>query len=85
LVVFINQEKDQALARLAVRAFTLYFFTAASAVGAAATTLVPPFKKLFTQVVLVVRAKCTLNDEIATAAMNTGIPTEGFTTHHIFE
>jgi hypothetical protein len=85
LVVFIRQEKDQALARLAVRAFTLYFFTAASAAGAAATTLVPPFKKLFTQVVLVVSAKCTLNDEIATAAMNTGIPTEGFTTHHIFE
>jgi len=85
LVVFINQEKDQALARLAVRAFTLYFFTAASAAGAAATTLVPPFKKLFTQVVFVVSAKCTLKDEIATAAMNTGIPTEGFTTHHIFE
>jgi hypothetical protein len=85
LVVFINQEKDQALSRLAVRAFTLYFFTAASAVGAVATTLVPPFKKLFTQVVFVVRAKCTLKDEIATAAMNTGIPTEGFTTHHIFE
>jgi hypothetical protein len=84
-VVFILQEKDQALARLAVRAFTLYFFTAASAAGAAATTLVPPFKKLFTQVVFVVRAKCTLKDEIATAAMKTGIPTEGFTTHHIFE
>jgi hypothetical protein len=85
LVVFINKEKDQALSRLAVRAFTLYFFTAASAVGAVATTWEPPFKKFFTQVVFVVRAKCTLKDEIATAAMNTGIPTEGFTTHHIFE
>jgi hypothetical protein len=84
LVLFINQ-KDQALSRLVVQAFTLYFFTAASAAGAAATTLVPPFKKLFTQVVFIVSAKCTLKDEIATAAMNTGIPTEGFTTHHIFE
>jgi hypothetical protein len=32
-----------------------------------------------------VNAKCTLNEAIATAAMNTGMPTEGFTTNHIFE
>jgi hypothetical protein len=36
-------------------------------------------------VVFIVNAKWTLNDAIATAAMNTGMPTEGFTTHHIFE
>jgi hypothetical protein len=42
-------------------------------------------RKPFTQVVFMVKARCTLKDEIATAAMNTGMPTEGFTTNHIFE
>jgi hypothetical protein len=54
---------------------------AITASGAAAAL---PFKNALTQVVFVTRAKCTQNDEIATAAMKTGMPTEGLTTHHIF-
>jgi hypothetical protein len=63
-----------------------YLGKAASAdAGADATTAALPLRKFLTHVVFIVSAKCTLNDEIATAAMNTGMPTEGFTTNHIFE
>ena len=82
-----NQKKvPSALKRLVFRRVSpRYFLTAGSAAGAAATTLPAlPFKKPFTQVVFSVSAKCTLNEAIATAAMNTGIPTEGLTTVHIF-
>jgi hypothetical protein len=83
LVLFIK-ERPSAFALGRSAGFTRYFFAGASA-GAEATTLAPPLRKFFTQEVFKVRAKCTLNEATATAAMNTGIPTEGFTTHHIFE
>lgn len=52
--------------------------------GAVAAGLALPFRKSFTQVVFVVIARCTQNEPIATAERKIGMPTEGFTTHHIF-
>jgi predicted permease len=67
-----------------------YFLAAGSAAGAAAgaaataTLEALPLRKFFTQVVFMVRARCTLNDATATPAMNRGMPTCGLTTVHIF-
>jgi hypothetical protein len=85
-IFLIKKKVPSAVKRLVfLRVSPRYFLTAGSAAGAIATTLPAlPFKKPFTQVVFMVNAKCTLNEAIATAAMNIGIPTEGFTTVHIF-
>ena len=63
-----------------------YFFPAgASAAAVTATGAAAfPFKNPLTHVVLDTIARWTLNEAIATAAMKTGMPTEGLTTHHIF-
>jgi hypothetical protein len=62
----------------------LLFHTNYCVFGASFTTGAFPCKKAFTQVVLFTKARWTLKDPIATAAMIIGIPTEGLTTHHNF-
>jgi len=64
------------------------YFCAVGAAGAAETApalaALPPSKKAFTQVVLLSNAKCTEKEPTATAPKNSGMPTVGLTTVHIF-
>jgi hypothetical protein len=82
-LVVIETNAGQAIAHLACEGKN-YFFPDGASAGAVTAAGTFPFKKPLTHVVLDTIARWTLNDPIATADKNKGMPTEGLTTHHIF-